>query len=246
MSAPKILLSTEWDPKNIQFSEIEKNKRGGKMVYIHMANENKRSKIILQTPPMAIPFGIQPYTESSTGQVLSYSLDVSFRGYDTDTKIQEFLEKMKFLDEIMITNATMRSQEYFGRDMGRDLVSEFYRPLVKEPTSGNWPPTFRCKIPMRYDQPDCQFFDENKQPCTIDGVTKGSTVKLLLELGSIWFLGNKSFGVTFKIMQCAVVNKPSRLVSYAFADEGGDLGHEDGGDDDDDGQSDGMLGGMVM
>jgi hypothetical protein len=215
-----VMLATDFQPSILNFSELEKNKKGGKVVYTSVGDA-RNTRIVLQTPTCHVPFGVNPYTESTTGEIQSYTIDLSFRGYESDPKMAQFLEKMMRLDDIMIEAATTKSKEWFGKDIGRDIVCEFYRRLVKEHPTGQWPPTLKVKIPLKMgtNVPDCAFFDENKNPCTIDQIVKGCRVKMILELSSVWFVGNKNFGVTWRALQCAIMTKPQKLMGYAFAED---------------------------
>jgi hypothetical protein len=49
-------------------------------------------------------------------------------------------------------------------------------------------------------------------------VTKGCTVKMIVELGSVWFV-NKNFGVTWRLVQAAVTGRKDQFDNYAFASD---------------------------
>jgi len=211
-----VMMASAFDPKSISFSPVDKTKKGGKIVYMGTGAMGK-DRIVVQTPPMPMPFGVTPYQEASTGEVQSYSIDVSFRSADTDPRVADFMGKIKELDDILIDVATKNSAEWFGKKMSKDLVAEFYRKLLKE--NPNYAPILKVKVGVdTHGEPSAQFFDENRNPVSIDYLAKGSTVKMICELSSVWFV-NKTFGATFRLAQAAVVNKPRRLQGYSFADE---------------------------
>ena len=122
-----VVLSHHFEPAALTFSNVEKNKKGGKVVYIGTAPGGK-GRIAIQTPAMVMPFGVTPYQETPGGDIQSYSVDVSFRG--DDPKIDDFRKKIEALDDLLIRMATENSEAWFGRKMTRDLVSEFYRKLL--------------------------------------------------------------------------------------------------------------------
>jgi hypothetical protein len=143
-----IILANVFDPKAVTFSALEKNKKGGKVIFIGIPDASgQRQRITLQTPPLALPFGVSPYTEASTGEVQSYSLDVSYRGADASPKVAEFLAKMRELDDVLLDVAVENSKEWFGKKMSKEILSEFYRKLVKDSaTPGQYPPVTKFKV----------------------------------------------------------------------------------------------------
>lgn len=210
-----IVLSQNFEPAKMTFSALEKNKKGGKVVYIGTAPGGK-GRLSIQTPVMVMPFGVTPYQESPGGDIQSYSVDVSFRG--EDPKIADFQKKIEELDDILIQTATENSEAWFGRPMTRELVTEFYRKLLNN-KNPQYPPTLRVKVGVGYNgEILARFYDEARAPTNIEYLVKGATVKLIVELSSVWFV-NKTFGATFRLVQAAVVTKPDRLTNYAFADE---------------------------
>lgn len=213
-----VCLYSSFDPASLQLGPLEKNKKGGKMVTLSVAGQDAKRRVVIQTPVVAVPFGVTPYQEATTGEIQSYSIDISFRNLDTDPRIADFLDRMRRMDDVLLEEAVKHSKEWFGKAMSKDVVKEFLRKIVKESANGQYPPVMKVKVPLTNGQPTCQFYDENRQPVGIDYITKGSTVKMILELSPMWFV-NKNFGVTWKLVQAAVMSRPRRLDTYAFADD---------------------------
>ncbi len=93
-----LLLFSSFDPTAIKFSGLEKNKKGGKVVFLNLPDATgTKHRITIQTPTVHVPFGVTPYQEATTGEIQSYSIGMSFRGYDSDPRIAEFLDKMRLL-----------------------------------------------------------------------------------------------------------------------------------------------------
>ena len=65
---------SDLSPASVGFSNLRKNKNGGKTVYLN-AGGNK--KCYLQLPFMRSPFGLSTFTDEGTGRT-TYSLDLSF------------------------------------------------------------------------------------------------------------------------------------------------------------------------
>lgn len=212
-----VTLSTNFEPKAIQFGPLDKNKKGGKIVYLGFGPDAKE-RIQIQTPSMVLPFGVTPYQDTPGGDIQSYSVDLSFRTADVDPKVAEFQKKIEALDEYMIDVATERSQEWFGKPMTRELVSEFYRKLINNKNPA-YPPVLKVKVGVGLNgEPAAQFYDESKSPVSIEYLSKGSTVKMICEISSVWFV-NKTFGCTFRLSQAALMSKPRRLQGYAFQED---------------------------
>ena len=98
-----IQVSNQFEPSSVNFSQLKKNKNGGKSV---MLSGNKK-KLYLQLPFMRSPFGLSAFTDEATNKT-SYSLDLSF---DTDNvESQDLSVKLKELDEIILKTVTENSK----------------------------------------------------------------------------------------------------------------------------------------
>lgn len=223
--ANKITMFNEFEPTAIQFSPLAKTSKGGKIVYLSCP-PNDRIKI--QTPVMSAPFGVSSFDDNGAG-IPSYSLDASFKGHDTDERIKTFLTKCRQLDEFVLETAVQRSREWFGKQMSRDVVSEFLRKQVREASDPTkYAPTTRFKI-----TPASEFFDEHRQEVDMKYLCKGMTFRCIVELASVWFI-NKNFGLTWRLVQLGVVSRPdSALTGYAF--QADDMCIDDDDDDVDNG-----------
>lgn len=205
-----ITLHSNFDAASLVFSPVAKTSKGSKIVYISGPN-NARLKI--QTPVLSAPFGISSFDDVSSGGK-SYSLDASFKGYDSNAKIGGFLEKCRGFDERLLQEGTANSKSWLGKAMGPELVAEFMRRCIREANDpAKYAPTMRLKI-----TPTTEFFDEHHNPCAMDYVTKGTSFRAIIEVSSVYFV-NKNFGVSFRIAQLAVVNRPDRLNGFAFQGE---------------------------
>lgn len=211
-----VLIPSEFSPSTLAFSTLEKNRLGGKQVFVSSAGT--KSKIILQTPILNIPFGIQPYQDATTGNIQSWNMDVSFRGYEEDPAIAEFLQKMRELDEAMVTVATDRAIEWFGKPTSSELINEFTRKFVKDPNNPQYAPTMKIKIPCVNGQETTKFYNEQREPVPMEYAVKGSQVRVIMELSPVWFL-NKNLGMTWKALQVAVVRRPRVIQDYAFVND---------------------------
>ena len=171
-NASNVLMHYEFDPSQVRFSPVQTNKKGGKVVYVKYGQPEQ--PLLLQTPAMDLPFGVSAYTDKTTGDVLSHSLDLSFRGMDANPQIKGFYERMTHFDEVLVQAGVANSKAWLGKPMARNMVEEFYRLLVKQPKDAKWPPTMKCKLPMRDGQITAVAFDERNNKVPLDYITKHS------------------------------------------------------------------------
>lgn len=205
-----IYTAADFKPRDLVFSALEKNRQGGKQVFVSAVGN--KSKIVIQTPAMHLPWGVSVYQDASTGTPQSWTLDLSFRDNE------DFLKVVQEMDEVMLDVATQRSAEWFGKQMPRELVAEFYRPLVRLANNPQYAPTLKIKVPASNGHELARFFDEEKNPVPLEYVTKNSKVKVIAELSPVWFL-NKQVGITWKAVQVAVVERTRNFEDFAFRDD---------------------------
>ena len=231
-----VVLYTAFDPQSLQFGPPDRNRNGGKFVPLTNPDGSKR-RITIQTPALSMPFGVSAFREKPDAEIQSYSIDVSFRNADTDPKLADFLARMHALDATMIEASVAHSKAWFGKQKSKDTLEDNYRKLIKQHPEGKYPPVMKLKVPIQNGQPGAMFFDESRQPVGIDYLSKGTTIKLILEMDRVWFVNN-TFGVTWRVLQGAVVSRPSRMDTYSMLDDGDDdvgasdealLGLADGG-----------------
>lgn len=201
-----ITMHSAFDPATVKFSSIAKTSKGGKIVYLNFPNAQR---IVLQTPPMSAPFGISSYDDASDGK-RSYSLDASFKGCDTNAKLECFLSKCRAFDDIIIDTATENAKAWFGKDMSREMTAMLFRKSVRDPADPKYAPTLRLKI-----TPNTEYYDEHQNRVDMDYILKGTSFRAIVELSSVFFV-SKQFGVTWRIVQLAVQSRPDRLSGFAF------------------------------
>ena len=212
-----VVLYSAFQPSGVQYGPVDRNRNGGKFVPL-LGTDGAKKRFTIQTPPLSMPFGISAYREKPDAEVQSYSLDVSFRNTDSDPRVAEFLQKMQDLDAHMLHASVENSKAWFGKVKSKDTLEDNYRRLVKAHPQGKYPPVMKIKIPIQNGQVACMFFDESKKPTDLDYLTKGTTIKLILEMDRVWFVNN-TFGVTWRALQGAVVSRPSRMDTYSMIDE---------------------------
>lgn len=207
--AHSIQQSTDFAPSAVIFSKIRKNKNGGRAVYLNGPNT---SKIHLEIPKMRAPFGLSTFIDE-TSKKTSYTLPLSF---DADPLVDDFMNKMKALDEIIVKMVAENSQEWLGKKYGIPVIKEaLYKPIVT-PGKGDYPATIKLKV--LNDPKTGEFVPEayNYQRENIDmiSIEKGQRIRCIIEINQIWFIDNK-FGVSVRLQQC-LVEPSKKLPRFAF------------------------------
>jgi len=230
----QIIKSNAFSVKDIKCENVCKNKAGGNIVYLKY-KDHKR--IVIQTPQMSAPFGLSTYTDDNTG-ISKYSIDLSFKDKDSDSKVKHYHDIITELDEFMVSKAVDNSKEWFGKKMSKEVVEELYRPLIKESKDpSKYASTIKYKIRSIGEKMNLEAFDENKNIFDMSNFGPGSKVRCLIELSSIWFV-NKQFGCTFTIVQIQV-SKPERIQGFSFeSDDDDDEEDDDEEDDEEDNEED--------
>ena len=187
---------------------------GGSVIYINVDD----GPITLQTPKMFCPFGLKDWKGNH-----SYTLDVSFKGMETDSKMKQFYDKITELDEKILTDGVSNGTLWLKKTIkNKEVASIIYTKQIRyaRDKNGNtderFPPTFKLKVPSKenYFIPD--VYNTSKEQIDLNDVeTKGATVIAIIQCTGIWTAGGK-YGLAWKVMQM-IVDPPSGK-KFAFVD----------------------------
>lgn len=209
------LLCNEIPVSEITYNEPRQNNHGGNMVGLSF----KGSKILMQIPKAKVPFGVNSMTTENNE--VRKSLDISFSGLENKPALQVFYDWVRDLDERNQEMAVKNSEVWLKKKMSREVVGELYKPLINDKSEGKYPATMRFKLPTNSEGDFTgNVFAPDRTRMTLDDVSKGSEVTLLVEAQPMWFV-NKQFGVTFRILQIKLYKKAG-LDEYAFRDDDDD------------------------
>lgn len=229
MATQNVMMYTKFDANALTCGECTKNRAGGNQVSL-LYNNNRR--IVVQTPMMSAPFGLSEYVPENNAGPVKYSIDLSFKGHDTDPKVKQFMDIIRTIDERMVSLAVEHSKTWFGKQMSKEIVEELYRPLIKESKQPEkYAPTMKLKIrPSRNTNDpfgDIQAFNSDKEPFHMKDFQAGSGVKCIIDFSPIWFV-NKQFGMTLNLVQLEVKTMPAgKLQGFAFQSDDEDLVSDD-------------------
>jgi len=204
-----IQVSQQFEPSTVTFSQLKKNKNGGKSV---MLNRGNKKKLYLQLPFMRSPFGISTYTDEATNKT-SYSLDLSFDADNEDA--MQLSSKLLELDDIILKTVTENSKEWLGKSYDINVIREaLYKPLVRQAKEG-YANTLRLKVQTNQSGDFVpEAYNLNQEPIQLDEIERGQKCMCIVEINQIWFIDNK-FGVSVRLSQ-VLCGESTKLPSFAF------------------------------
>lgn len=195
---------TSFNASDVRFSEVKKNKMGGKAIYLSGANGGK---LVYQLPLLKAPYGLSDFTDKASGKV-SYSLDLSLDDQDVLAKLTAFDDRVL---DFVASNCTA----CLGKEYKKDVIKEaLHKPLVKV-SKGGYAPTLKLKVATN---PDGSFepaaYTMEQALTSVDKIGKGTMVHTIVEFSSIWFIDNK-FGVSVRLQQ-VLFAPTAKLTGFAF------------------------------
>jgi len=201
---------SSFNPSDVTFSDVRKNAKGGKVVYL---NSVIGQKLIFQLPAMRAPFGLSEYKDESSGRV-SYSLPLSLDK-------PEILEAFSNFDARVLDYITEHSEELLGKRMSREVISEgMYKSPVKPSSKEGYSPTLNLKVITSPKDGSIvtEAYNHQRQPVPLTTVEKGQSLNAIIELNQIWRtpagvgvsvrVHQVLFAATNKLKPCAFLNAP--------------------------------------
>ena len=220
---------------NLVFSDIKTNTKGGKTVYANLTDSTE--PIYIRLPALKAPFGVSKY-QTSDGPP-KFSLDLSFRGHDSNPQIEKALKWFETFDEDFRQYVFREKRKDWLKnpDCSIELVRELCTSNVKYPIdketgmrSEKYAPNIRLKLAQKGDGDfDCLLFGDKKVngkfpaiPLTADTISnvipKGATVEPIIRLTSLYFMSSK-VGFSFKLVQAKVSSGGSNSGRCMFDDD---------------------------
>jgi hypothetical protein len=201
-----------FDASNVTFSDVRKNAKGGKAVYLNAACGGK---LIFQLPQLRAPFGLSEYKDEATGRV-SYTLPLSLDKPDV-------LEKFAKLDARVLDYITEHSDELLGKKMSREVIAEgMYKSPVKPSSKEGYAPTLNLKVLTNPKDGSVatEAYNAQRQPVPLSDLEKGQSLSAIVELNQIWRTP-AGVGVSVRVHQVmfAPTNKLKPCAFLAPAEE---------------------------
>lgn len=194
--------------------------------------------LLLQIPKSNVPFGLNVYEDTDkTGKTIkrSYSLDVSFNGLDSNTKMEAFYNLIKNMEKKLIKHATKNSFTWVGDDDATEPVCKaLLRSSIKWSRDKNtkqinkkYPPRLKLSLPVYDDEMKFKAYLDNKNnPITnIEELVKLMSgrceIIAIIKCDKITFNGGK-YGYKWSVQQLKLYSTSSQLSKYAFVDDSDD------------------------
>lgn len=184
--------------KNIKYVPIKKKSHG---IY----HNNK--KIVFNTPPMLIPFGIEEYNDKMIMNLefINYEKGMMKRFYDDIVKLDNYFKKIN----------TIENHENIIK-----LENKEYKSMVK--IRNNFPPHLRVHLKKNKNMIITKFYSNEKEhrkyetinkqghnnyygkPLSYMDIKKGDKCIAEIELTSIWN-HEKSYGLLFSVKKIIII-----------------------------------------
>jgi len=213
---------SELSVSDIKFSDVRKNSKGGKVVYL---NHKTGGKLMLKLPALRAPFGLSTFTDEGSGKVTSTNLPLSVDNPAVATRLDE-------INKAVLGFVFDHCEEIMGKKMGRETLAEMFKAPFKPAAKEGYAPILNLKVitDPATGSIKTESYDASGTDVPLDSLEKGQTVTTLVELSQIWRTP-AGFGATYRVHQVkfSAANKlPSRALVESEAED-----EEDEEDDDD-------------
>jgi len=201
-----------FNASNVTFSDVRKNAKGGKAVYL---NQVGGGKLIFQLPQLRAPFGLSEYKDEASGRV-SYTLPLSLDK-------PEVLAQFAALDERVLNFITEHSEEILGKKMSREVIAEgMYKSPVKPSTKEGYAPILNLKVvtSLKDGSIATEAYNAQRQSVPLTDLEKGQALSAIVEINQIWRTP-AGVGVSIRVHQVmfAPTNKLKPCAFLAPAEE---------------------------
>ena len=222
MAANNIMRVKDIDVSEITMSTPKSLDNGGKMIALY----HKGKPLIIQIPMMEAPYGLSRFPSDKGGDD-KISLDLSFKGIDSNPNMRDFYDLMKNIDSKMIEEGFKNGMPWFKKKFPtQDVLDALYTHVVKHykdketgEITDKYPPTVKLALPTRDGKYTCEVYDASRQKVELDGMDlKRAQVTAIIQCTGIWIAGGK-FGCKFKAIQMKVSNTASKISGYAFLED---------------------------
>jgi len=223
-SKPVVLTSNDWDTSAIKYMKPYVTKSGSKSISI-ISKQTNRSLTI--STPWMMTWGCSDFTDANGDSDGKFNIALNFPNEDERTAdTDHFLQKLKDFENQILDDAVKMSETWWGESMSREICKHTFFPVLKYSKNKDThkvdytkPPSFRAKVPI-YDgvwkieiyntKGELMFPNANSNETPDAIITKLSHVACVLQSSGIW-IGGKGWGVTWKLVQCAI--KPKEIVT---------------------------------
>lgn len=236
------MLAKSINVSKLKFSAPKTLSNQSRTVYINYEGD----KLRVQTPVMFLPYGVGDNekinannpVKKDEAQAKRYDINVSFRGMESNPKLQMLHDKMQEIEKRIIDEAFENRQTWLRDDYDgvKAFVAKLCTPIIKYDKNretgkieNRYPPTMKLKLP--YDDKtdafnfECDDMDGNE--LDFKGVMtklKGAKAQLIIQLGGIWFAGGR-YGCTWRVVRAKF--EVTNIAKIGFIEDSDDEGTDD-------------------
>ena len=201
-----VITPTNFDVKTVTFGKHKPNTNGG--YNIELTVGDSANETLLQTPKMRAPFGIG----TDKTNPFKKSVDISFQGQDSSLSMKAFRGVIEKMDTLVIDYALKNSKSFFGKELSREVISEYYCSGIKKSKKEEYSDTFRFKLLFLKPNPEknlpngkyiTSFWDPKGVENDSNYFDKGDSITALIKPQMLW-VANKGFGITWVCTQVRV------------------------------------------
>jgi hypothetical protein len=214
---PTIIQMSNWNPNAKKYMAPKVNDKGAKTVNIISTQTNRSIHLTL---PLLMTWGIADFTDQKTGESdgrFKMSLNFPNEEYATPES-REALQKLKDFEEVILNDAVLNSEVWFGKKQSREIVEYGFFPFLtysknKDTKAIDYsrPPSLRPKVPKYGEDWNIEIYDTKSNllfpspdfVSPIELVPKQSNVATVISCTGLW-MGGKGWGTTWKVVQCVV------------------------------------------
>lgn len=200
-----VITPSKFDVSKLSVSDIKKLDNGSSQVYINYNG----GKLRVQAPRMHVPYDANDYQGNE-----KYKAQLSFKGKETNTKLQKYFDIIESIDNFVIDVATKNAGKWFKMPgASREMIALFFSPSIKysKDKDGNintqYAPTQPIALKKRNNAFDAELYDDKNQ--LMEGITpvevlrRNAEVTPINDVTGIW-IADKKFGLTWKLHQARV------------------------------------------
>lgn len=209
-------------PVSMKYFEARANSNGkGRSAAICFNHKGDSVKLIVQTPKLYCPFGVDEFAPDDGGPH-KFSVRLTFRGMQNSEPQQRLRALLHEVDKSNIQYAYDNQATLWPKDGHKDLaiIEDRYTPLLK--VDSRYDDQLRAKLNYTLDRAnggqryEGMVFDDAKPPNEVDTgyIEAQSHIIALLEFGAMW-IADKSFGQHIRAVQMKCFKNAS-LRAYSF------------------------------
>jgi hypothetical protein len=221
-----IQLAQNVDISKISFGAVKELDNGGKVVPILYEGKNR---LVIQLPEMTSPYKLNKWDKGP----VRYDISVSLRGAEERPSVKATLTLAQQLDKLVVEGA-VKNKSWLKNPLIKNVdgAMPLYTPILKYSKDKDtgiineaYPPTLKMGLAHKNDIVTVPCYNKDAELMDIhdaekNGEIKGSAVTGIVQLGSVWFAGQK-FGVKLNAVQLRIVPRTG-IVGYAIQDDSND------------------------